>query len=226
MNNLDPSQVEMFIPLPKTVDAVLASDIEKESVFVSPYLERIVVGPDRASVRAVLKSNAPMEEVRDKATRYLETMAKQVTGYNVKVFLENKREDDGEYEANANLKLAEAGWLHDYGKGQVAYSGPVLRLARLIDEKAGRLYAERLGATDGHFPALVDADTLHKCGYFDSHPNAVTFISNLLEDFDAIEEFRVANSCSEGALLPPHEHVHADGISLAGNRRQGGQQGR
>ena len=122
MNDLSPSRVEMVIPLPMTVDAILASDIEKESVFVSPHLERVVVEPDRASVRAILKNNAPMEEVRDKVTRYLEAMAKQVSGYKVKVFLENERKDTGEYEADANLKLAEAGWLHDYGKGQVAYS--------------------------------------------------------------------------------------------------------
>ena len=214
MNDLSPSQLEIVIPLPKTVDADLASDIEKESVFVSPFLERILVEPDMASVRAILQDNAPLEEVRDKATRFLETMAKQVSGYDVKVCLENERTDDGEYEADANLKLAEAGWLHDYGKGQVAYSGPVLKLARLVNEKAGEIYAERLGAIDGHFPALVDADTLQKCGYFDSHPNAVTFIGNMVEDFDAIEEFRVANSCSEGALLPPQEHVHVDGMCL------------
>ena len=64
------------------------------------------------------------------------------------------------------------------------------------------------------FPALVDADTLHKCGYFDSHPNAVTFVGNVIEDFDAIEEFRIANSCSEGALLPSQGHIHHDGMCL------------
>ena len=61
---------------------------------------------------------------------------------------------------------------------------------------------------------MIDADTLHKCGYFDSHPNAVTFVGNVIEDFDAIEEFRLANSCSEGALLPPHDHLHVDGMCL------------
>ena len=40
------------------------------------------------------------------------------------------------------------------------------------------------GAQDGHFPAFIDADTLQKCGYFDSHPNAVTFVGNVIEDFD------------------------------------------
>lgn len=214
MNIQSPSAVEVVLPLPKTVDEALAGDIEKESVFVSPFIERIVVEPDLASARVTLKVNAPMEDVKDKATRFLETMAKQVSGYNVKVFFENERKDTGDYEADANLALVEAGWLHDYGKGQVAYSGPVLELARMINEKAGELYDERLGAKDGHYPALVDADTLQKCGYFDSHPNAVTFIGNMLEDFDAIEEFRVANSCSEGALLPPQDHVHIDGMCL------------
>ena len=31
---------------------------------------------------------------------------------------------------------------------------------------------------------------------------------------DAIEAFRVANSCSEGAILPPQEHIHHDGMCL------------
>ena len=197
MNDLSPSLVDIVIPLPKTVDPELASDIEKEAVFVSPHIDRIVVQDDYASARAFMKSDAPLEEVKDKATRYLETMAKQVSGFDVKVFLENERSDKEPYLADANLALAEAEWLHDYGKGQVAYSGPVLKLARLIDAKAAELYAKRLDAEDGHFPALVDAETLHKCGYFDSHPNAVTFIGNMLEDFDAIEEFHAVMYVAE-----------------------------
>jgi seryl-tRNA synthetase len=141
-------------------------------------------------------------------------MARQIAGFEPKVFLETQRKDEGDYERDVNAGLVRRGWMHDYGKGQVAYSGPVLKLARLVNDKAGTLYADRLGASDGHFPALIDADTLHKCGYFDSHPNAVTFIGNVIEDFDALEEFRRANSCSEGALLPSHDHIHIDGMCL------------
>ena len=109
MNNVNHTQVEMVIPLPRPVDATLASDIEKESVFVSPFLERIVVEPDRESVRAILTNDAPIEEVRDKATRYLEAMAKQIGGYETKVFFQNKRNDSGEYESDASVSLAEVG---------------------------------------------------------------------------------------------------------------------
>ncbi len=214
MSNIEVASTDIVLPLPTSVDADVAADIEKESVFVSPHVERIFVEPDGRSVRVVLKERAPTEEVRDKATRYLDVMARQVSGFDTKVFLENKRQDKGPYLADANLRLVEQGWLHDYGKGQVAYSGPVLKLAGLISDKAGELYAATLGAKDGQFPALVDAEILHKCGYFDSHPNAVTFVGNVIEDFDAIEAFRQANSCSEGALLPQPDHVHVDGMCL------------
>ncbi|HEX4892971.1 MAG TPA: hypothetical protein VFV47_06745 [Hyphomicrobiaceae bacterium] len=202
------------IDLPRAVDSEVASDIEKESVFVSPHIERIIVEDGFKTARLLLRPGAPLGEVVDKATRYLAVMAKQVSGFEPKVFFETRKSDPGPYESGVEAGLAARGWLHDYGKGQVAYSGPVLKLARLINDKAGELYASALGAKDGHFPALISADALHKCGYFDSHPNAVTFVGNIVEDFDALEEFRKANSCSEGALLPPHEHIHVDGMCL------------
>lgn len=214
MNEMITGVMEMVLDLPKQVDEEVAADIEKESVFVSPHLDRIAVSADRKSVTLFVQEAKHSEEVADKARRYLDVMTRRMTGFDIKVFLENERRDDGPYVSNVNRELVERGWVHDYGKGQVAYSGPVLKLARLINEKAGRLYEQHFDAVDGHFPAFIDADTLHKCGYFDSHPNAVTFVGNMVEDFDAIEAFRVANSCSEGAHMPPHEHVHHDGMCM------------
>jgi seryl-tRNA synthetase len=206
--------LNVSVELPRQVDDEVASDIEKESVFVSPAIERIFVLEDRKTANVQLRPDTCFDTAIDKAKRYLEVMVKQVAGVEIKVFAETKRRDRGPYTPDVNRQLVARGWLYDYGKGQVAYQGPVLKLARLVSEKAGELYASEFDAQDGHFPALVDADTLHKCGYFDSHPNAVTFVGNMLEDFDAIEEFRRANSCSEGALLPNQEQIHIDGMCL------------
>ncbi len=205
---------EIILPLSREIDREIAGDIEKESVFVSPQIDRIIVSEDLKSAKLIARDGANMEEVADKAKRFLDVMVKQVSGFEIKVFVDIKRKDTGPYQIGVNDGLVERGWMHDYGKGQVAYSGPVLKLAQLINEKAGELYKKAYNATDGHFPAMIDADTLHKCGYFDSHPNAVTFVGNVVEDFDAIEEFRRANSCSEGALLPQPEHIHIDGMCL------------
>ena len=214
MNKHVLDEPQVMLDLPREVDSEVAGDIEKESVFVSPFIDRILVNDDRKSVRVLLRRGAPIDDVMDKAARYLKAMMRQIGGFEIKVFAETKRCDQGDYVRDVNAGLVSRGWMHDYGKGQVAYSGPVLKLARMIDRTAGELYARTYRAQDRHFPALIDADTLKACGYFDSHPNAVTFLGNVIEDFDAIEKFRVANSCSEGALLPSHEHVHIDGMCL------------
>jgi seryl-tRNA synthetase len=205
---------ELLLELPREVDEEVAGDIEKESVFVSPAIDRIKVNADGRTARVFLRPGASPDGVADKARRFLDVMAKQLSGFEIKVFAETQRKDQGPYQLGVNSGLVERGWMHDYGKGQVAYSGPVLNLVRLINDTAGDLYRKAFNAKDGHYPAMIDADTLHKCGYFDSHPNAVTFVGNIVEDFDAIEEFRRANSCSEGAHMPPHDHVHIDGMCL------------
>jgi seryl-tRNA synthetase len=205
---------EITLDLSREVDSEVAGDIEKESVFVSPAIDRIFVNEDGRTARVVTRPGADLAEVKEKAQRFLDVMVKQVTGFEIKVFIDTKRKDQGPYHIGVNDELVKRGWMHDYGKGQVAYSGPLLKLAQLMNEKAGELYTKAFDAKDSHFPAMVDAETLHKCGYFDSHPNAVTFLGNVVEDFDAIEEFRRANSCSEGALLPKQDHIHIDGMCL------------
>jgi seryl-tRNA synthetase len=214
MNKHNTDFTEISLELPREVDEEVAGDIEKESVFVSPGIDRIKINADGRTARIFVRPGVQAEDVVGKAQRFLDVMAKQLSGFEIKVFVETQRKDTGPYQTHVNEGLVERGWMHDYGKGQVAYTGPVLNLARLINERSGELYKKAFGAKDGHFPAMIDADTLHKCGYFDSHPNAVTFVGNVIEDFDAIEEFRQANSCSEGAHMPPHDHVHIDGMCL------------
>jgi seryl-tRNA synthetase len=214
MNTQNHDFNEFVVELPRQVDSEVASDIEKESVFVSPFIERIRVDKDGLTACVVARPGADLAEAREKTKRYLDVMVRQISGFEIKVFVDTKRKDTGPYFAGVNDELVKRGWMHDYGKGQVAYSGPVLKLANLINEKSGELYRNAFAAKESHFPAMIDADTLHKCGYFDSHPNAVTFVGNVIEDFDAIEEFRRANSCSEGALMPQRDHIHIDGMCL------------
>ena len=214
MNQHSHNFTEITVALSREVDTEVAGDIEKESVFVSPFIERIYVDTDGKNARVVTRNGADLVEIEAKAKRFLDVMVRQVTGFEIKVFVDTKRKDTGPYHIGVNDELVKRGWMHDYGKGQVAYSGPVLKLAKLINDKSGELYQAAFNAKEAHFPAMIDADTLHKCGYFDSHPNAVSFVGNVVEDFDAIEEFRRANSCSEGALLPQRDHVHIDGMCL------------
>lgn len=136
MNTHNHAFNEISVPLPREVDSEIAGDIEKESVFVSPFIDRIFV-QDGKTARVVCKAGADLAEVEAKAKRFLEVMVKQVSGFEIKVFVDTKRKDTGPYFRGVNDELVKRGWMHDYGKGQVAYSGPVLKLAKLINDKAG-----------------------------------------------------------------------------------------
>jgi seryl-tRNA synthetase len=204
----------MIIDLPRQIDPDLAADLEKESAFVSPFLDRLRVSGSRSTVELEIADRTRNAEVQAKVERFLEAMLKRTHTFETKVFQHNARRDDGPFATGVHDELKRRGWLYDYGRGQVALSGPALALARLIDTEAARLYAEHFQAVPGSFPALVDAGILQRCGYFDSHPNAVSFVGHMIEDFDAIEAFRQANSCAEGALMPPSEHVHLPRLCL------------
>jgi seryl-tRNA synthetase len=204
----------MIIDLPRQIDPELAADLEKESAFVSPHLRRLRVTAERAAIELEIAEGGDEAEVRGKVERFLAAMLKRTHRFETKVFLHNQREDDRPFATGVHQELVRRGWLYDYGRGHVALSGPVLALARLIDSQAGAVYARHFNAAPGSYPAFVDADILHRCGYFDSHPNAVSLVGHLTPDFDAIEAFRQANSCAEGALMPPSEHVHLPGLCL------------
>ncbi len=204
----------MIIDLPRQIDPDLAADLEKESAFVSPFLNRLRVSGSRSTVELEIADRARDTEVQAKVERFLEAMLKRTHTFETKVFQRTWRRDDGPFATGVHDELERRGWLFDYGRGRVALSGPALALAGLIDAKAAGLYADHFQAVPGSFPAFVDAGILRRCGYFDSHPNAVSFVGHMIEDFDAIEAFRQANGCAEGALMPPIEHVHLPGLCL------------
>jgi seryl-tRNA synthetase len=202
------------IDLPRQIDPELAADIEKEAAFVSPFLRALRVAGGRARVELEVAERSRDDEVKGKVERFLDAMLKRVHRFEPKVFLRRERRDDGPLASGVDAELQRRGWLYAYGRGHVALAGPALALAELIDAKAAALYAQHFRAEPRSFPAFVDADVLHRCGYFDSHPNAISFVGHMIEDFDALEAFRQANSCAEGALLPDADHVHLPGLCL------------
>ena len=96
---------EIILPLSREIDREIASDIEKESVFVSPQINRIVVTDDLKSARLIAREGANMQEVADKAKRFLDVMVKQVSGFEIKVFVDTKRKDTGPYQIDVSATV-------------------------------------------------------------------------------------------------------------------------
>ena len=205
---------EVTIALPREVDEEVAGDIEKESVFVSPGIDRIVVNADMKTACVKIRPNAHSEELLDKAKRFLEVMSKQTSGFDIKVFNQNQRQDTGPTRPMSIASSSSAAGCTTTAKARLR------TLVRFSIWRASsmRKRANSMPMRSTHstriFPRSSTPKRFTSAATLTAIPMAVTFIGNMMEDFDAIEEFRAANSCSEGALLPPQEHVHNDGMCL------------
>jgi seryl-tRNA synthetase len=101
--------------------------------------------------------------------------------------------------AEATLKLAEVPGLHPYPNGQVALSGPLLRLSQRIDRLFLRWAAE-VDAEERAVPTFIPTTELARLDYFGSFPHLVTFPVTLDPAEDNLRRF-----VADGPLGPSGE---------------------
>jgi seryl-tRNA synthetase len=203
--------VEFVLDLPREVDRELAADIEKQSVYVSEDLISMRVSPQHTQVTVVHRASGDGDKVRDKATRFLDAMLQRFRRIEPTVHFRRARSATARPATQVFRQLLERSWAFQHSEGVVSLSGPALALLNAVDDSFSREYARRFSAVPREFPALVKASLLARCGYFEMHPNALSFVSHLVNDFDEIEAFRQANAGAAelrtthpGAFAPVH----------------------
>jgi seryl-tRNA synthetase len=190
------------IELARPIDPDLGADIVKQSVYVSPDVRDVTVSEDGRSVRFRLADAADRGAAREKMARFVDDMVTKYRKLARKVLASHARRDAGPLEADAYRELVERRWVLELGRGQAGLAGPALALARALDAECAALGRERFGAAEEAYPALIPSDVLGRCGYFASFPHAVTMVTHLVEDYDAIEAFRRTNAGSPKLVVP------------------------
>jgi seryl-tRNA synthetase len=184
--------MKVKIPLQGEINEELASELIKESAFVSEDIKNICVDLDERilSYHITKKETTDIFAIKDKMERFIKALTANYRSVPTKTLFERKRIDTRPFQTNVFDELVARGWVRQIGVGHVALSGPALKLFEMIDILAREKYNAAFSPEAMHFPAMVPGDILAKCGYFDSHPNNVSFISHLKNDFDIIETFR------------------------------------
>jgi seryl-tRNA synthetase len=182
---------KVTIDLGKEIDDELESEIIKESVFVSESLQSLKVKNNKIEIEIEIlyKEESEIQLVKKKVEKFIAAIAKghRPVPENSYVEKENNANfiDDDIFET-----LLELNWVSEIGGGYLAFSGPALNLFNFIDQKISSVYNHNFPIEERHFPALISSNILAKSGYFDSHPNNVSFATHLKNDFDIIENFR------------------------------------
>ncbi len=189
-----PQAAGVVIDLPRTIDPALAADIEKQSVYVSEDLVSLRVRPQLDAVDLVCRPDADLAAVCDKVRRYLDAMLQRFRRIEPTVHHRRARASSALLERSVFDRLVERGWAFEHGQGVVSLHGPALALLEGLDAAMAAEYRKRFGAQARSYPATIKASLLARCGYFEMHPNALSFVSHLVNDIDEIEAFRQANS--------------------------------
>lgn len=192
---------DLVIGLARSIDPALAADIEKQSVYVSEDLLSLRVAEELNAVRLVCRPQADPEVVRDKVQRFLDAMLKRFRRIEPTVHHRRGRASAAPMERRVFAQLVERGWAFEHGQGVVSLHGPALALLDGLDAELAADYRKRFGAVAHSYPATIKASVLARCGYFEMHPNALSFVSHLVNDLDEIEAFRQANEGSEELKL-------------------------
>lgn len=199
------------LELPRTLSDSLASDIEKASVYLSTELAQLSVSPDRTLVQVTSVPGCDVDKLRGKVERFITAMVSKTREIENKKHFDRARTHKTPPITGVHDELVRRGWVYEHGVGQVSLSGPALRLMQRLDARFAELYREHFGAVDRMFPAMVSSELLSRVGYFESHPNAASFVCHMVEDFDELETFRKANTGGQfvnptGDLLASPHH--------------------
>jgi hypothetical protein len=186
--------VVVELPLKVPVDGQLASDIEKQSAYVSPDIVSLKVADSGDSVIAECDATgASLDEIVGKLSRFLDAMTANFRKIEQRVRFERNRHRGRASGSRVYDEFRGRGWLFEHGQGQVSLSGPPLNALNALDRRLAEIYRRDFDAIDQSYPAMIKAELLARCGYFEMHPNIVSFVSHVVEDYDALEAFRRAN---------------------------------
>lgn len=98
------------------------------------------------------------------------------------------REGTGSYDVDPQPLLQGQQQLYNYGQGRFGLGPRLVELVNFFDRKLVHL-TERFSAEAHQFPSLIGADVLERCKYLRSFPHALTLVTHLREDLEAIQNF-------------------------------------
>lgn len=167
---MSPNPRTFVLELEREIDADLASDIEKQSAYVSEDLLSVSICRKTNQLTARYRPGSDTEEIQQKLHRFLEAMLQKFRKIEPTVHFEHQRKENLPYAQEVFQKLQEREWVFAHGNGQVSLHGPALRLMQALDQRFRTQYLQRFGASEHTYPAMIRAEILARCGYFEMHP--------------------------------------------------------
>jgi hypothetical protein len=98
-------------------------------------------------------------------------------------------------------RMLERDLAFEAAEGQVCLGGPLIDLLDRLDARLKDIAVSLLGARAYRYPTLVPTRVLEECGYFDSFPHFLMFVTRLHNDVETYQAF-AAEYQAQGSVGP------------------------
>lgn len=169
-----------------------AADLGRQIHYLDEGIEAFEFsdGPDGVTgVRLTLSPMAPGEE--EISTRIRRLIATDVTRVHVvpqRVIWSESAATPPVGDVYAELALR--GTVSHASPGLATLGEPMISMIRSIDEQVMSLVRSCFPVKEYVYPTLIPTEVVARCGYFDSFPHFMMFVTRLHADTDTYEEFR------------------------------------
>ena len=216
------------------VPAALRTDVLGKLWYVVEGLSALAFDAERADRVRFDLAASDEAAAATAASRMAEVAQRMVAGFrpSVEKVLVSRRGPLASGVGDPHPGLLASGELHQFGRGRFGLGPLTSRLAEFLEDDV-RVLGRDLETQPYRFPALIGAETLSACRYFESFPHALTVASHLREDLAAIQAFAREARVTGGhlevdpATLAPPECLLSPAVcfhlyqSLAGSRLAG-----
>lgn len=179
-----------YIPLTKPIDLKYLAELEKRLFYVSADIIDFEIKIQNEHILGVELTTAHLgnaAELTDKVNRVVDGDVAIQKVIPVKTIWE--AEGKAQYKENVFAQLIDRGMAHVAGEGQVTLSEPLISLMDALDTRIKDIALTQFGAKEYRYPTLIPTQTLADCGYFESFPHMIMFVTRLHNDVDTYHEF-------------------------------------
>ncbi len=197
------------IELPLQVPGGLLHDVRDKLAYCSESIRNVVLEEGGGAVEITVASQDELEDASAKVCRLIESLVKGWRGVDREVLWQHRVKPRGVGPVWEELR--KRGLVSPEGPGQVALLGDAAVLAESLDRRFVRIAREAFQAVPHQYPSMLSMAAMHRCHYFASFPQHVTFAPHLREDADVLRRIAGASGPIDGeglvGHLKPPEHI-------------------
>ncbi len=192
-----PRHITSRMRLDSPVSVAKTDELSRRIFFASEDIvdfALVVSGEEIPAIDLSLRQGADPDEVARKLRFVVENDVLGQLPYEPKVVW---RQEATQGPHDVFEELVARGVASNAGEGQVALGQPVLALMDYLDTRFRALALERFDAREFRYPTLIPTAVMRRCGYFQSFPHLMMFVSRLHGDVDTYRGFMDAEASQE-----------------------------